>query len=93
MAVSIPQPKDLETAMRLYYSKSELNTADIKELFGKICNSKISAMKMLVKDKMREKDIASFSAHGVNTKLAYLMWGIDINDVEDRYKKLKKLFA
>ena len=40
---------------------------------------------------MIEHDILSYNAQAVNTEAAYAAWGLDINDLENRLKKLEKL--
>jgi len=48
-------------------------------------------LKKLAKDEMISRDILSYGMHKVNTTVAYDVWGIDINDLEERRKKLKAL--
>lgn len=42
---------------------------------------------------MAENQTPSWNALRVNTKDAYAAWGLDIEDLERRYRKLKKLDA
>ena len=48
-------------------------------------------LKKLAKDEMINRDILSYGMHKVNTTVAYDVWGIYINDLEKRRKKLKAL--
>lgn len=89
--VRIPEISSLETAIRIYWEKIELSNKDIGELFGKVGKSKIKQLKDTAREKMAENKIPSFSAARVNTKVAYAAWGLDIEDLEKRYNKLKKL--
>lgn len=89
--VRIPEISSLETAIRIYWEKIELNNKDIGELFGKVGKSKIKQLKDAAREKMSENNTPSFSAARVNTKVAYAAWGLDIEDLERRYNKLKKL--
>ena len=89
--VRIPQIKSLETAIRLYYERIELRNADIKELFGGVCQGTVDKLKRIAKDKMKEDDVPSWNALAVNTEAAYGAWGLKIEDLENRLAKLQKL--
>lgn len=82
----------METAIRLYYANIELYNRDIAELFGeKIGGNRILKLKREARKKMDEENIPMWNAYAVNTKAAYKAWGLDIDDLERRYNKLKKL--
>lgn len=87
----VPPIASLETAIRLYYEKIELYNDDIRELFGKISGTSIVNLKELGREVMRSSDIPSWNARAVNTRAAYEAWGLEIDDLERRYNKLKKL--
>ncbi len=89
--VRIPKIADLKTAIQIYWSMQELDNADIKELFPSASRSTIIKLKQKVKDYMAKEDIPVYGAYSVNTKAAYHVWGLDINDLETRLNKLKKL--
>ena len=89
--IRIPQIKSLETAIRIYYERIELRNADIKEIFGSLGSKTICRLKQVAKDKMKENDIPSWDAKAVNTESAYEAWGLNIEDLEKRLTKLKKL--
>lgn len=89
--VRIPQIVDIEVAIRLYYEKDRLYNKDIKTLFGNLSSSKIVDLKSLVKEKMLEQDIIIYDAMSVNTDIAYEVWGISIENLEARLKKLRQL--
>ncbi len=40
-----------------------------------------------------ENEIVRWNAKAVNTQAAFRAWGLDIDDLEKRYNKLKKLEA
>jgi len=40
---------------------------------------------------MNAKGILSYGANKVNTVIAFKVWGIDVNDLEKRIKKMKEL--
>lgn len=90
-AVRIPQITDLKKAIEIYYKWIEIGNQQIMNLFGKMSRARLVRLKKLAQAKMIEGDIPCWNANCVNTKAAYAAWGLDINDLEDRYKKLKKL--
>lgn len=93
MAVRIPQPQSLETAIRLYYEKNEIKNEDIKTLFGALGSARVARLKTLARDEMKRSEVMSWDATAVNTECAYRAWGINIADCERKYNKLKKLFG
>lgn len=88
--VRIPQITSLETAIELYLKKSELSSEDIKTLFGDICKDRVVKLKRLAREKIAEKGVMVWNPRYVNTAAAYEAWGLDINDLERRYRKLKE---
>ena len=82
---------DIDTALRLYYEKDELDNKDITTLFNGIAPSTVCSMKKEVLAKMDEKKIPRFRYHTVNTEVAYEVWGIDVENLEKRRAKLIKL--
>ena len=62
-------------------------------LFGQnISNSTVCKLKKLAKEKMVDMEVQYvFSRFCVNTEAAYAAWGIDVNDLERRKKKLAAL--
>lgn len=89
--VRIPQVADVDTAIRLYYSKTEIGNADIKKLFGNLGQARISKLKQLVISEMRERDTVRYNALCVNTEVAYDVWGINIDRLTAGRKKLQQL--
>ena len=87
----IPQITDIKTAIELYYSRTMLSNADIIVLFGKHSKRTIAKLKAMAKNKMSEQKKPIFNALCVDTYAAYEAWGLDIRDLERRYKELKKL--
>ena len=91
MCVRIPQVADIETAVRLYYEKIEMGNSEIMELFPTASRSTAKKLKGLAREKMIEQDMPSFNPLSVNTRVAYVVWGLDIDDLERRLKKLRGL--
>lgn len=89
--VRIPQITSLETAIRLYYERTELTNGDIRELFGQLGNATVAKLKRTAKELMAERNTPVWNAQRVNTEVAYEAWGLDIEKLEYRLKKLKAL--
>ena len=81
---------DFKTCLRIYYTYPELGSAEIKELFG-VSDGTAIAMKKLVRKRQAEENVMVLDKHCVNTELAFKVWGIDIEDIERRQRKLEKL--
>lgn len=90
--VRIPSVKSLETALYLYYSKLELSGKDIRELFeGNLSSSTVTRLKGLARKQMAVDGVQSWNAAKVNTRSSFKAWGLSINDIEERFSKLKQL--
>ncbi len=82
--------KDVETAVRIYYSCPELGTKEIMELFS--CSRATAIrLKTPVRDLQKDRGILTFSDRTVNTRCAYEAWHIDIKEMERRWMKLQEL--
>ena len=88
--VRVPQVQDLETAIRLYYERNELSSADIKALFG-CSESTVAKLKRLAKERMLEEGTISWNALQVNTEAAWRAWGLDITKMEQGLRRLRQL--
>ncbi|MCL2213200.1 MAG: hypothetical protein FWB93_05170 [Oscillospiraceae bacterium] len=75
----------------MYYEHPEIGNSEIEKLFGKRSSNTMSKLKKLVKDEMNSRGVASYNANAVNTKIAYEVWGLDITDLAERYRKLEEL--
>ncbi|MGN0179306.1 MAG: hypothetical protein ACI4DY_07700 [Monoglobaceae bacterium] len=94
--IMIPRIKNFETAIRLYYENMELGTAEIQELFlpkkgESLSISKVTQLKNAVKEVQRQRGVLTYSSSTVNTELAYEVWGLNIVQIERRYKHLCRL--
>ena len=90
--INIPPIGSLLTAIELYYRPQDfLFNKDIHALFPGIGDARVQVLKRLAKDQTAKRGGMSFNSRSVNTKDAYLAWGLDIGDLEKRYAKLKKL--
>lgn len=89
--VRVPQPVDLQTAIRKYYERVERSNKDIFELFGAMSRSKLLKLKDLAREQMTNDNVPSWNALYVNTESAYKAWGIDVARSERGLEKLKKM--
>ncbi len=89
--VRIPQISSLETAIRIYYERTQLTNADIKQLFGAKANTTIVKLKEAAREVMRQENAPMWNATSVDTESAYKAWGLNIADLERRYRKLAAL--
>ena len=89
--MNIPKITNIETALKVYYNNSELGNKEITELFGNRSTATVSRLKKIVKSEMTKKNMYSYGMNKINTNVAFTVWGIDINDLEKRMKKLKEL--
>lgn len=88
--------RDIDTALRIYYSNIEIGNAEMKELFvgktGKApSGSTLNRLKNEALQLMAKRNIKQYRAYKVNTEIAYEAWGIDIKSLEYKHNKLKKL--
>lgn len=81
---------DIVYAIELYYKKMEINNSDIMQLFNCKINTAIN-FKKIVQEEMAKNNIKLWLPHHVNTKIAFQSWGIDISDLESRYKSMVRL--
>jgi hypothetical protein len=44
-----------------------------------------------VKNEMQQQNISSYGMNKINTDIAFSIWGLDIEDLEKRIKKIKAL--
>ena len=91
MRVRVPQVADIKAAIRIYYERTEIGNADIKAIFGPMCDGRIARLKQLALVAMKERGVPHYNARYVNTETAYDVWGIDIKRLERGIEKLAKL--
>ncbi len=81
----------VETALRIYYTKTEMDTTDIKELFGISNSDTVCRLKKQARAVMKEKEAQCWNANSVDTECAFIAWKLDIGKLEKMHSKLKKL--
>lgn len=85
--MKLPDP---EKALKLYYTKSEIDNADIRELFD--CNiSTATRLKNQVRAEMAKTGVKTWLPKNVDVQTAYNVWHIDVDNLEKRLVKLTKL--
>ena len=91
MNIYIPTITSIDNALKVYYENAEIGNKEIKILFGNRSSATVLKLKKLVKKEMIKNNIPMFNVNKINTKTAFEVWGIDIDDLENRRKKLKEL--
>lgn len=90
--VNIPPISSLQTAIKLYHRPQDfLFNKDILALFPGIGTARIQQLKRLARAITAERKGIQLNSRSVNTKDAFKAWGLDIEDLEARYAKFKKL--
>ena len=85
--MKLPDP---EKALELYYTKTEINNAEIRELFS--CNSTTATrLKRSVQEAMAAKEVRTWLPGNIDVKTAFDVWCIDIDQCEKHLIKLQKL--
>lgn len=82
---------DIAVAIELFYSQNDLCNKDIMRIFG-CSSSHASTLKGRVRKQMAEDGVnpVVFDPANVNAEYAFKVWGLDIADLERKYKKLMK---
>ena len=93
MARGFFQITDIDLAVRMYYERIELSSADIMKLFGVKSSQTVAKLKKTARELMLERGRKSWNPYNVNTVIAYEAWGLDISDLEKRRTKLARLKA
>ena len=81
---------NIEKAVETYYSKFELSSKDIMDLL-ECSRTSAAALKKTAYKQQIEDGRKTFFASNVNTESAYKSWGLDIGEIEKKYRKLKSL--
>lgn len=87
----VPAISSLEDAVRIFYENLELRTATIRELFPGISQSKVSRLKNMAREEMKNREVDTFDSTAVNTRCAYAAWGLDVAELEYRLQKVRRL--
>ena len=91
MATKAPNIKNIDLAVRLYYEKFELGSADIRAIFDAKSTATVTKLKKMVREEMAKSGRLAWDPYSVPTDMAFTAWGLDINDLERRRRNLIKL--
>lgn len=94
--MKIPKLNNLETVLTVYYSNLTLGNKELDLIFKpqkgeKMANETKTRLKSAVNKHLLKENKTIYCASEVPTKIAFEVWGIDINDIEKSFKKLKEL--
>lgn len=88
--ITVPQITSIETAVRIYYEYNAIGNKQICELFG-CCLAKAQQLKKPVAAAMLEKGMYLRGNGTVNVEVAYEVWGLDIQNLERKLTRARKL--
>ena len=82
---------NIEAAIEIYFSQNELTNKDIKRIFG-CADNYACRLKRAVQEQAAKEDVRPlvFDAANVNAEYAFRVWGLDIDELVSKYKKLQK---
>ena len=81
---------NIEAAIELYYSQNELSNKDIMKIFGCGTNYALTLKKAVLEKAVKEEvPPVVFDAANVNAEYAFVVWGLDIDELVKKYKKLQ----
>ncbi len=83
---------NIPLAVRIYYEKLSLSNQDIKAIFSVKADSTAVEIKKEVVKHFVGTDINPINHNNrLDTERAFEAWGLDINNLERRLKKIRKL--
>lgn len=84
---------NIKKAVELYYSRLALSNKDIKDIFSVKSDSTVAQIKKEVMTFFADGDVNPVFGSRLKTHETYIAMGLDIKDLENRYRKLKKLLS
>lgn len=88
MNVNVPTSVNVDTAVTLYYSKTEITTRDICAIFG-CCKTTANLLKKQAREAQINDGVPFYNARAVNVETAFRAWGLDIKRLERAQKRPK----
>lgn len=88
---NIPELGSIKVAVEMYWKKPALRNADIHMLFPNIGKDTVQRLKKLARERTNELKKMQWSSTTVLTEDAFEAWGLNIENLEKRYSKLKRL--
>lgn len=83
--------RNADAALKAYYGTGYISNKEIGAIFGTSTPSTISRLKRPVMDEERARDIPVVVPYHVSVKIAFEVWGIDVEELERNRKKLIEL--
>lgn len=81
---------NIASAVQLYYEKTEIGTAEIRELFS--CGSNTAVrLKKQAQQRMAEQGVKTWDPKAVDLQCAYSAWGLDIDKLTAKLTRLRTL--
>ncbi len=84
--MSKPKQINVKEAVKIYYSKIEIGSSEIKQIFS-VGSTTAGKLKKPVKERMALENKKPMSSGNVLTKTAFEVWGLDIRELERMYNK------
>ena len=85
--MSKPKQINVKEAVKIYYSKIEIGTSDIKRIFSVSSDTSAGRLKKQVREQMALENKKPMFSGNVLTKTAFEVWGLDIKELERMYNK------
>ncbi len=86
-----PNLKNVEAAIKAFYGTGYVSNAEIKEMFGVSSDAAVSRIKKPVLEEEVRQNIPRVVPYHVNARVAFEVWGIDVQELVKSREKLKKL--
>ena len=81
---------NIEKAVELYYSTTEIRVKDIAEMFSASVGT-AQKLRRIAKEQMLEEDKKCMESRAVLTDVAFRAWGLDIAELEKKLDKMYRL--
>lgn len=88
MSTNVPTTVNIDTAVTLYYAKTEITTRDICAIFG-CCKTTANLLKKQALEVQKKDGTPLYNARAVNVETAFRAWGLDIKRLERAQKHPK----
>lgn len=91
MPARVPKISSIETALYIFNANDTLGNSEISELFDIKSRATIGNLKRMAFDLMEKRGVPQTNPVLVDTDTAYDAWGLDVNVMEKKLKKLMSL--
>ena len=79
--MNVPPTVNIDSAVALYYAKTEITTRDICAIFG-CCKTTANLLKKQAREVQDRDGTPLYNARAVNVETAFRAWGLDIKRLE-----------